>query len=229
MSLMLACPSRDELVQFAAGRLPHESREQIGSHLEECPTCRDSLETLNLQADTLVASLRAAAEPVTQNADSLDRIVAAIAAIGANPTPATSAHGQTPADVGAIRDYRLLEKLGEGGMGAVYKALHTRLEKIVALKLLPAERMADRAALARFDREMRAVGKLDHPNIVRAMDAGEHDGTHFLVMECVDGVDVSTLVKRHGRLSVADACEIVRQAAIGLQHAHEHGLVHRDI
>ncbi|MEQ8786442.1 MAG: bifunctional serine/threonine-protein kinase/formylglycine-generating enzyme family protein [Pirellulaceae bacterium] len=131
--------------------------------------------------------------------------------------------------LGEIRDYKLLAKLGEGGMGAVYKALHTRLNKVVALKLLPPDKTRDAAALARFEREMQAVGRLQHPNIVAAHDAGEADGQHFLVMELVDGEDLSQIVKRHGPLDVADACEVVRQAAVGLQEAHEHGMVHRDI
>ena len=81
----------------------------------------------------------------------------------------------------------------------------------------------------RFHREMEAVGRLDHPNIVRAYDAGEAEGQFFLVMEFVDGANLSLLVRSGGPLDIADACEIIRQAAIGLQHAHEHGLVHRDV
>jgi serine/threonine protein kinase len=76
---------------------------------------------------------------------------------------------------------------------------------------------------------MRAIGRLDHPHIVRAMDAGEEGGLHFLVMEYVKGVDLSRLARRIGPLPIADACELVRQAAVGLQEAHEHGMVHRDI
>jgi WD40 repeat protein/serine/threonine protein kinase len=133
------------------------------------------------------------------------------------------------ADLGVIRDYQLLSKIGAGGMGTVYKALHTRLQKIVALKVLPDGRMDDPQAVERFEREMQAVGRLSHPNIVGAHDAGEHEGTHFLVMEHVAGVDLSELIRQTGPLPIADACELVRQAAVGLQHAHEHDLVHRDI
>ena len=95
--------------------------------------------------------------------------------------------------------------------------------------MLPEQKTNDPHAVARFEQEMRAVGKLEHTNIVRAMDANEHEETHYLVMEYVDGVDLSELVHRIGSLPIADACELVRQAAIGLQHAHEHSLVHRDI
>ena len=89
--------------------------------------------------------------------------------------------------------------------------------------------MRDGGAVARFQREMKAVGRLEHPNIVRAMDAGEVDDTHFLVMEYVPGIDLSDLSRRIGPMQIADACELVRQAAVGLQEAHEHGMVHRDI
>ena len=114
-------------------------------------------------------------------------------------------------------------------MGSVWKAKHTRLKKFVALKLLPQEKTADLAAVARFNREMEAVGALRHPHIIEAHDAGEEHGTHYLVMEFVEGDDVGAIAKRVGSLPIADACEIARQTALGLQHAHEHDLVHRDI
>jgi serine/threonine protein kinase len=145
---------------------------------------------------------------------------------------------QTPTDFKALfaqplpdhlGQYRLQEKLGQGGMGAVYRALHTRLKRPVALKVLPAQLLHDERAVARFRREMEAVGKLDHPNIIRASDAGEDASWHFLVMELVEGVDLARLSMLLGPLPVADACEVARQAASALQHAHQHGLVHRDI
>jgi hypothetical protein len=128
-----------------------------------------------------------------------------------------------------LGQYLLLEKLGQGGMGAVYKALHTRLKRPVALKVLPDDRPHDAQALSRFLREMEAVGKLDHPHIIRATDAGDVDGRHFLVMEFAEGADLGRVVRRCGPLAVADACELARQASLGLQCAHAHGLVHRDV
>jgi serine/threonine protein kinase/HEAT repeat protein len=128
-----------------------------------------------------------------------------------------------------LRDYRLLEPIGRGGMGTVYKALHTRLDMPVAIKLLPDRRLRDPDAVNRFQREIRAIGQLDHPAIVRATDAGQVGETHFLAMELVDGIDLGQLVRACGKLATADACEIVRQAALGMQYAHEHGIVHRDI
>jgi serine/threonine protein kinase/anti-sigma factor RsiW len=128
-----------------------------------------------------------------------------------------------------LGEYQLLAKLGSGGMGTVYKARHTRLEKTVALKVLAKGSLVDAEAIARFDREMKAVGQLNHPNIVQAHDAREIAGTRFLVMEYVDGLNLAQLVDACGPLPVADACELIRQTALGLDHAHQHGLVHRDI
>ncbi len=128
-----------------------------------------------------------------------------------------------------LGQYRVVEKIGEGGMGAVYRALHGRLKKAVALKILPHGRDADAQSIARFEREMEAIGRLNHDNIVRATDAGEADGVHYLVMELIDGIDLARLVRLAGPLPVAAACELVRQAAVGLQYAHENGLVHRDV
>jgi serine/threonine protein kinase len=132
-------------------------------------------------------------------------------------------------ELARLGEYQLLAKLGEGGMGAVYKARQTNLDRMVALKVLPASRSQDHEAIARFYREMRAVGRLRHPNIVEALDAREIDGSPMLAMEYLDGIDLSKLVHQVGQLPVADACELIRQAALGLQHAHEHGQVHRDI
>jgi serine/threonine protein kinase len=131
------------------------------------------------------------------------------------------------AGLGQLGEYQLLEKLGEGGMGTVYKAIHTELDRVVALKVLRKGREDDDEAIARFRREMKAVGQVDHPNLVRAHDAREIEGTRVLVTEYVDGLDLDELVEALGPLPIADACELVRQAAVGLQHAHEHGLVHR--
>ena len=140
-----------------------------------------------------------------------------------------SEHSLDPGDLDRIGPYRVVAKLSRGGMGTVYKAVHTKLNRVVAIKVLPASRTKDAASIARFEREMEAIGGLSHRNIVAATDAGEVDGMHYLVMEYVDGLDLSTLVRRVGPLAPADACEIIRQAAVGLKEAHDHGIVHRDV
>ena len=128
-----------------------------------------------------------------------------------------------------LGEYQLLEPIGQGGMGTVYRALHTRMNRIVAIKLLPRWCQEDERAIERFQREINLVAQLDHPNIVRAFDARETDGERFLVMEFVAGWDLSELVRRCGPPPVADACELVRQAAVALQYVHEHDLIHRDV
>jgi serine/threonine protein kinase len=128
-----------------------------------------------------------------------------------------------------LGSYVLLDRLGEGGMGQVFKARNWKLERLVALKLVRKERLADEAAVRRFRREIQATAALSHPNIVQAYDADEVRGTHFFVMEHVAGEDLACHVHEHGPLPVADACDCIRQAALGLQHAHEKGMVHRDV
>jgi serine/threonine protein kinase len=125
--------------------------------------------------------------------------------------------------------YVLLERLGAGGMGEVFKARHDRLNRTVALKLIAKQHVARERMLERFRREAEAAARLTHPNIVTLYDAGESGDTHYLVMEFIDGVDLARLLETTGPLPLAQACDYARQAALGLQHAHERGLVHRDI
>ena len=125
--------------------------------------------------------------------------------------------------------YRLLELLGVGGMGAVYLCEHMFMKRLVALKVLPVEKLQDPSALLRFYREARAVAALDHPNIVRAYDIDKFEQMHFLVMEYVDGVSIQEVVARHGPLDPIRAANYVAQSAHGLHHAHQLGMVHRDI
>ncbi|MFO0881495.1 MAG: serine/threonine-protein kinase [Gemmataceae bacterium] len=129
-----------------------------------------------------------------------------------------------------IGKYRVLERLGAGGMGAVYLCEHTLMRRRVALKVLPESKASDSSSLNRFYREARAVAALDHPNIVRAYDIDCDDKLHFLVMEHVDGSSLQEIVKKTGYMDVLRAAHYVRQSALGLQHAHETArIVHRDI
>ncbi len=227
------CPSSDQLKAYLLGQMHVEQTDEVARHVDRCPPCEDTVAALEQQSDTLLSGLRSQERGKYASDDDYQQALAFVKNIGREASLATSNTGATAKDdappVGNLREYELLEKLGEGGMGAVYKARHTKLDKVVAIKILPAERMRDAGAVARFEQEMRAVGKLDHPNIVRAMDAGEVDGTHFLVMEHVRGVDLSQLIKGRGLLPISDACELIRQAAVGLDEANEHSMVHRDI
>jgi serine/threonine protein kinase len=129
-----------------------------------------------------------------------------------------------------IGKYKVLERLGQGGMGSVYLCEHKLMRRRVAVKVLPTAKADDPSSLERFYREARAVAALDHPNIVRAYDIDQDEKLHFLVMEHVDGASLQEIIKKNGPMDVLRACHYIRQAALGLQHAHDAaGLVHRDI
>jgi tRNA A-37 threonylcarbamoyl transferase component Bud32/nitrous oxidase accessory protein NosD len=125
--------------------------------------------------------------------------------------------------------YCLLEPLGEGGMGQVYKARHRLMNRLVALKVIRKDLLPQDEAVPRFRQEIEALARLAHPNIVTAFDAEQVGDLLFLAMEYCEGVDLGRLVARAGPLPVGLACHFVRQASLGLQHAHERGLIHRDI
>jgi len=128
-----------------------------------------------------------------------------------------------------VGPYQLLERLGAGGAGQVFKARHQKMYRLVALKVLHKDLLTDPESVGRFGREIQILSRLDHPNVVHAYDAGPLGATYFLAMEYVEGTDLARLVKQSGPLPVMQACAYIRQAALGLQHAHERGLVHRDI
>jgi len=228
------CPSREELFGYLVGTLPEDVAEHVSEHISSCAPCAETLRTMNDTDDRLVARLRAAGEEDPYRAEpQRQAVIAGVQAMAGGPTAASdetlyqAVTGPiVPLELG---EYQLLEKLGEGGMGTVYKARHVRLDKLVAVKVLLQEQMTDPRSVARFEREMKAVGRVDHPHLVRAMDAREIGGTRFLVMEYVEGRNLAELVRHAGALRIADACELARQVAVGLQCAHENGLIHRDI
>lgn len=125
--------------------------------------------------------------------------------------------------------YRLLDVLGRGGMGAVLKAHSMTLNRTVALKVMATDLLESEVAMARFEREIQYAATLNHPNIVRALDADRVGNQYFLVMEYVEGRDLKEIFKAHGKLPIEFSCECIRQAAHALQHAHGRGVVHRDI
>jgi serine/threonine protein kinase len=129
----------------------------------------------------------------------------------------------------SIGKYKVLEKLGAGGMAQVFLCEHKLMRRRVAIKVLPTAKAEDESSLQRFYREARAVAAVDHPNIVRAYDIDQDENLHFLVMEYVDGTNLHDLVKKFGPLDITRACHYIYGAAVGLQHAHEMGLIHRDI
>ena len=128
-----------------------------------------------------------------------------------------------------LGNYKILDKIGAGGMGQVFKAEHRRMERLVAIKILPPRATNSPEAIERFQREVKAAARLEHANIVTAHDADESQGVHFLVMQYVDGSDLASIVKGEGPLAVEGAVDYILQTARGLAYAHEQGIVHRDI
>ncbi|MGY8771548.1 MAG: protein kinase domain-containing protein, partial [Pirellulales bacterium] len=128
-----------------------------------------------------------------------------------------------------LGNYIILDKIGEGGMGVVFKARHKRMDRIVALKVLPRESKKNKAVIDRFLREAQTAAKLTHPNIVATYDSDEAEDYHFIVMEYIKGSDLRARVKRRGPLSVSRAVDYVTQVARGLEYAHNEGIIHRDI
>jgi len=196
--------------------------------LGELPTPEEYRTRFPTSADTIeewLTEARTAAEEVTR-CPVLDTDGPGLAATGTFQPGQPSAAVAPPAVLG---EYELLEQLGAGGMGEVYRARHRRLDKLVALKLLRARSPGSADGVARFLREMKAIGSLDHRNVVEAHDAGEQDGVVYLVMKLIAGADLARVVRERGPLPVAEACDLARQAALGLQYLHERGLVHRDL
>ena len=147
------------------------------------------------------------------------------AAVGAAPSSATMIDQPPP----TLPDFEILEEIGRGGMGVVYRARERRGGAIVAVKVIRKERLLHEETVRRFRREAQAAARLHHPNIVKVLDSDHAGDTHYIVMELVDGVTLERHVENRGPLPIPLACDFIRQAALGLQHAQEQALVHRDI
>ncbi len=129
----------------------------------------------------------------------------------------------------ALGPYDLLEKIAEGGMGAIYRGRNRQTGEVVAIKLMSAKTAANPGLLQRFEQEFRAASKLDHPNVVRAIDYGNSGGAPYLVMEFVEGESLGQRIERDGKLAEAEAIKLIADVAQGLHRAHKQGLIHRDV
>ncbi len=221
----LECPPASRLRAFAMGAVAEVESEGLMGHIELCDCCQQQLGSLDVSDDWLVRDLRPSDRNVFSEEMSEPECLEALLHIASHTLPPTFQieNGEQ------IGPYQLLKPLGIGGMGTVYLARHLRLNRDVAIKLLPRIYGNSPAWRERFDREMTAVASLEHPNIVRATDAGEAHGWHYLVMEYLDGLDLSRVLGRMGALGYADVCRIALDAAAGLAHVHSCGWIHRDI
>lgn len=217
-----SCPTTEQLHAFGLGKLSPEEVEALASHVDQCDSCCQKLASVS--RDTLVERVQAA----RRSDDSMEtRLAGSHSTEDGNFSVASSA--AVPRELQDHPKFRILEVLGQGGMGVVYKAEHQIMKRIVALKVINKRFLNNPTAVARFQREVISAASLHHPNIVTAHDADSEGDLHYLVMELVDGVSLDRYVYRKGPVPAPLACHFIRQAATGLQHAHENNMVHRDI
>jgi tRNA A-37 threonylcarbamoyl transferase component Bud32 len=221
-------PDPAQLHAFGLGRLVAATMAVIEEHVSFCDSCCEAVK--DVSDDNFVALLRDSfsAGPDSR-VDGSEPVVDAHANGASQSEHTLGSDGPVPEALAEQSRYRVLQWLGSGGMGAVYLAEHMVMERRVALKVIRRDLTNDARLVDRFHREVRAAARLSHPNIVAAFDAERAGLTHYLVMEFVEGTDLARWVKERGPMAVPLACDCVRQAALGLQHAHEHGMVHRDI
>jgi WD40 repeat protein/tRNA A-37 threonylcarbamoyl transferase component Bud32 len=218
-------PSDPLLRAFDRGSLDAVQQGVVEGHLGRCEQCSSRLKTL--REDPALTPLQPAsmvteATPGPPELPTQDRTVQCKDVPGRSGTPLLPELADHPR-------YRILEPLAAGGMGTVFRAEHRLMQRVIALKVVRRDLTDSPNAVERFRQEVRSAARLCHPNIVTAYDADQAGDMHFLVMEYVEGNDLGKLIKQHGPLPVGQACEYVRQAALGLQHAFEKGLVHRDL
>ncbi len=248
------CMERATLKSYLAGSVDEPLISEIESHLSICEACERTVIELASDPDTLVELVHGIATPYGTGTSTSDLATLNPPSSVSNSLGSGAKSVEQPSVIARAVDaarnlllrpavlpnsnigqmlcidaYEIMRSLGQGGMGTVYLARHRQLGKQVAIKVLPGSIAGKPDLVNRFLREIKAAGRLNHPAIVSATDAGQENGIHYLVMEYVDGLDLSRVARLTGQLSIADACEVARQAALGLSHAHAEGVVHRDI
>jgi serine/threonine protein kinase len=220
-------PTDQTLHAYGLGKLDDASAESVNMHLEGCPAC--SRRVAELSADSFLGRLR----DVQGRSEPPPPVVSSTTGRPGQPgerqSPSPSATGTLPPGLADHPDYEILRELGRGGMGVVYLAQNKLMGRYEVLKVVSGHLVKRSGVLDRFLGEIRNAAKLHHPNIVTAFSALRFGEDLVLSMEYVEGFDLSRVVKAKGPLPVATACSYVHQAALGLQHAHEQGMVHRDI
>lgn len=221
-------PSQADLAGFVLGWLNDNWARWIKRHLDECAACRTIIE--RTPTDSLVQMLKRANFTRIASPHGATPPVQGSVTKGSLPPPAPAlGPDDVPPGLRNHPRYRIIRQLGQGGMGVVYQAEHRMMERLVAVKVINKNLLDHTEAVERFNREVRAAAKLDHPNIVKAFDAEQAGDLQLLAMEYVEGRSLADVLRKKRTLPVAYACQVVRQAALGLQHAHERGMVHRDL
>ncbi len=225
IGMIVTCPATETLRDFASGKLSEVQCDEVSDHIRDCQQCQGQLAEVDRLEDTFAGQLRDSTVNESFQEESECRLAMA-KALSVLAEPDASATDNLPSSIG---EYDIVRQLGRGGMGSVYLAQHTKLNRKVAIKVLAANRLSDPRMHARFTKEMRAIGSMAHPNIVTAHDARDVGGVSLLVTEWVDGLDLREILHRLGPLSVEDACAIVGDVADALSYVEAQGLIHRDI
>ncbi len=212
-------PGDEALSLYCSGRSDATTAATVGQHLAECATCRARLAAL------FAGSAADAPSAVTGTASACGTA----ASVPTGSPNATSTSSIIPSELTASGRYVDITELGRGGMGIVYRARDTMMDRLVVLKVVHKELLARSGASDRFLREIRSAARLQHPNVVTAYSADWLGDTLAFVMEYAPGDDLAKVVRTHGSVPVRAACYYAHQVALGLQHAHEKGMVHRDI
>ena len=223
-------PTDKTLNSYGLGKLDDASAEALNEHLESCPDCRRRV--AELSADSFLGRLRDAR--ARDLPDPLAHPISSIAGLSMPANRAPSLLAPPPASglppgLADHSDYRVVRELGQGGMGVVYLAENILMGRKEVLKVVGSHLINRSGVLDRFLAEIRNAARLHHPNVVTAYAVVRLGDSFVLAMEYVDGLDLARLVKARGPLPVANACNYLHQATLGLQHAHESGMVHRDI
>ncbi len=222
------CPTPADLAAFARGDLPSAAIDEVASHLEGCPSCDRAAEQLDAVVDPLAAVLRglAAAPP----ADGRTGTWSAGLAAAAETVGPTSERTLPPADARPrwFGGYEVLEELGRGGMGVVYKGFDPDLKRFVALKVILAGGHATPAESVRFHREAEAAARVRHPNLIQIYEIGQHDGLPFLALEYAAGGGLDRFLRGEPQ-PVRTAVSLVATLASAVQACHAEGVVHRDL
>jgi tRNA A-37 threonylcarbamoyl transferase component Bud32 len=244
--MIATCPEVRELQRLLRGELAAEPSDACLGHVEQCPACSEAVEGL-FAADPVIAAVRRApAQNTPEPAPVLDlirrlsalRTSATTSLDGATPVPgapvtdevvAVLGPAQSPDELGRLGGYRVLKRLGAGGMGVVFLAEDVALRRQVALKVMRPALANNDSARKRFLREARAVAAVEHENIVAIHQVGEEGGVPYLAMPLLKGTSLEERLRAGGALPPAEVLRLGRQIASGLSAAHERGLVHRDV
>ncbi|MEM7453466.1 MAG: protein kinase [Planctomycetota bacterium] len=209
-------PEDRQLLEFALGRSEQADQQAIATHIGTCESCCEKLDTL--PGDRFTELARDAARLSTSSGETRGFELAA-----------TGLDIAIPAELKSLSRYRIIERIGAGGMGEVYRAEHRLMGRMVALKVINRDLTANSEAVSRFKNEVRAAARLNHPNIVASYDAENANDLHFLVMELVEGESLDSRVKQAGPLSPGQVLDVMKQVTAGLGAASEQGMIHRDI